>query len=80
MLFMTCLKWITSWKLLQAEAAQLGAHDDPERWDVQDREGLEGGDTCAHMAGSCCTAENNTALSSNFSPIKNKKIKGTFGT
>ena len=78
---MTCLKWITSWKLLQAEAAQLGAHDDPERWDVQDREGLEGGDTCAHMAGSCCTVENNTALSSNFSPIKKEKIKGgTSGT
>ena len=39
------------------------------------REAEEGGGICMHMADSCCcTAETNTTLQSNYSPIKNKKL------
>ena len=39
------------------------------------REAEEAGGICTHMADSCCcTAETNTTLQSNYSPIKNKKL------
>ena len=57
---------------------------DPERWDggrvgwrSGGREAQQGEDICMHIADSlCCTVEMNTALQSNYTPIKNKlKIK-----
>ena len=42
------------------------------------RQSQEGEDICIHIAGShCCTAETNTTLSSNYTPIKKKKRKTT---
>ena len=38
---------------------------------VAGREAQEGGDTCIHMANTCCcTPETNTILSTNYTPIK----------
>ena len=40
------------------------------------REVQEGGDICTHIADSlCCTAESNTTLKNNYTPIKKKKRK-----
>ena len=39
------------------------------------REVQEGGDICIPVVDSCCTAETNTILQSNFPPIKNKYSK-----
>jgi len=47
-----------------------------------EREVQEGGDLCIHTADSLhCTAETNTALPSNYTPIKNglsKKLMALF--
>ena len=38
---------------------------------ISGREGSEGGDICIHIADSLrCTAETNTALENNYTPIK----------
>ena len=38
---------------------------------ISGREGYEGGDICIHIADSLrCTAETNTALENNYTPIK----------
>ena len=55
--------------------------DNLEGWDgVEDgREAHGAEDLCVHTADSlCCTAETNTALLSNYTPIKNKLEKNPF--
>ena len=44
--------------------------DDLEGWDGGGRDAEEGGDICIHIADAlCCTAETNTTLQSNYTPI-----------
>ena len=38
------------------------------------REAKEGGDICIFKANSCCTAETNTTLLSNYIPIKKEIV------